>query len=160
MLPRMSGMRIRRGAPTDVDKLCAIARRTIPASYGPFLGNGLVAEFIESDACDRHVRDNMENCSVIAIDGDIAGFCICKDDAIDLLMIDRAFQRKGAGTRLLKHCERSLFRTYSTLRLDSFEENADANHFYLKNGWAEAEVYCDDDSGHRKITFVKQRPAA
>ena len=86
---------LRKAAVSDLEALCAIARRTITASYPTFLGSDVVAGFVESGASDRYVRDNLENCSVIAIDGDIAGFCVCRDDLIDLMMIDHPFHRKG-----------------------------------------------------------------
>ena len=52
--------RIRKAAPTDLKALSAIARRTITASYGPFLGSDVVAGFIEGGASDHYLRDNMD----------------------------------------------------------------------------------------------------
>lgn len=76
------------------------------------------------------------------------------------MIIDQAFQRSGLGTRLLKHCERVLFRTYPALRLESFESNEQANSFYRNNGWSKAGTYFDEGSGSRKIILIKQRSAA
>ena len=150
--------RIRKAVPTDLDALSDIARRTIAASYRPFLGRDVVAGFIESGACDHYLRDNLEQCSVITIGGEAAGFCVCKEDLIDLMMIDHPHHRKGLGTRLLKHCDRALFETCATLRLESFAGNDRANDFYQKHGWSVAGSIVDEGTGSRKIVFEKQRP--
>ena len=149
---------LRKAAVSDLEPLCTIARRTIAASYAPFLGSAVVTGFIESGASDRYVRDNLDDCSVIAVGGDVAGFCVCRDDRIDLMMIDHPLHRKGLGSQLLKHCEGALFKTNQTLRLESFEGNDLANAFYRKNGWHKAGIAFDDASGSRKIVFEKRRP--
>jgi len=69
-------MKIRKATSTDLEALMAIARRTIAASYGPFLGSHVVAGFIESDASNQYVGENAANCSVIAVDGAVAGFFV------------------------------------------------------------------------------------
>jgi ribosomal protein S18 acetylase RimI-like enzyme len=147
---------IRQAILSDIEPLIALSRRTISASYRSFLGDEAVAAFIGSGAVDQYVAQNMERCSVILVDGKIVGYSVCKDNLIDLMMIDDGFHRRGLGTRLLEHAEATLFRSYSELTLESFEGNQKANNFYHKNGWVEANRYFDQDSGVNKIVFHKR----
>jgi hypothetical protein len=60
---------IRRAAPVDLDALSALARRPLQPVWA-FLSSDIVAGFVDSGASDQYVRNNLKNCSVIAIDGD------------------------------------------------------------------------------------------
>jgi GNAT superfamily N-acetyltransferase len=88
-------------------------------------------------------------------DGKIAGYSVCKDNLIDIMMIDHGLHRRGLGSLLLEHCEQTLFRTFDGLTLESFEGNLKANNFYRKHGWVEESRYFDESSGVNKIVFVK-----
>jgi ribosomal protein S18 acetylase RimI-like enzyme len=92
------------------------------------------------------------------MDGAIAGFSVCRDNLIDLMMIDSSLQRNGLGTKLLAHVAESLFRKHSDLTLESFEGNDQANSFYRKHGWLEVRRYLDEESGVKKIVFEKGAP--
>jgi ribosomal protein S18 acetylase RimI-like enzyme len=146
---------IRQAEASDIGPLIALARRTISASYGPFLGETAVGAFLGSGAADRYVEENLGRCSVLVHDGRVVGLAVCWEDLIDLMMIDNAEQHRGLGTILLQHVEAALFQQHATLRLESFEGNQIANAFYRKNGWVEVSKYLDQDSGVNKIVFGK-----
>jgi GNAT superfamily N-acetyltransferase len=139
----------------DSAALIALSHRTISVSYRPFLGDQAVDEFLGSGAVDRYVRENLGGCWVLACDDQNVGYAVCRDNLIDLMMIDQSFQRRGLGTELLHHLERLLGHAYAELRLESFEPNEAANAFYRKNDWREASRYLDESSGVRKIVFQK-----
>lgn len=144
--------------PADVDALITLSRRTIRASYRSFLGDAAVDAFIGGGAADRYVLDHVAQAAVIEADGRIAGFAVCRGDRIDLMMIDAGLHGRGLGTRLLAHCEEALFSRHDVLKLESFEDNAQANGFYRRRGWEEAGRL--EDGGIRKIAFRKRRPSA
>jgi ribosomal protein S18 acetylase RimI-like enzyme len=146
---------IRRANASDLDALLALARRTISASYRPFLGDRAVDGFLGSGAADRYVREHVARCTVLVRGGRLVGCAVCQGDLIDLLLIDPSSQRQGLGTTLLAHTEARLFRRHAALRLESFAENARANAFYRARGWREAGRYRDPESGHDKIVFAK-----
>ncbi len=145
---------IRKATVTDVDALKEIARRTIDANYRSFLSDEGVDWFIENGS-DQYVEENIDDCWVILNDSQIIGFSVCKENLIDLMMIDNDYHRQGYGTIILKHCEQHLFSTFSEIKLESFEGNEKANNFYLKNGWLEVEKRFDEMAGINKIIFNK-----
>jgi ribosomal protein S18 acetylase RimI-like enzyme len=147
---------IRTAFASDLSTLIALSRRTISASYRSFLGDQAVDAFLDSGAADQYVADNMERCTVLMCDGEIAGFSVCRDNTIDLMMVDCVRHRQGFGTKLLRHVEEALFQRYDELRLESFEANEKANAFYRKNGWRETRRYFDRDASVRKIVFQRK----
>lgn len=147
---------VRTAVASDRDALIALARRTIAASYRPFLGDEAVDAFLDSGAADRYVADNMALCSVLVRDGAIVGSAVCRDNLIDLMMIDHPLHRQGLGTELLRHVEQALFLRYDELQLESFAANDKASAFYLKHGWREVSRYLDMVSGVHKIVFQKK----
>ena len=152
-------IQIRPASPADVETLLALSRRTIRASYMPFLGQEAVNTFIGSGAADQYVADHVEHSTVIVADGAIVGYAVCRGRVIDLLMIDQRHHRQGFGTRLLQHCEGVLFAHYDALTLESFADNHPANTFYRKHGWEQVDRYCDRKSGVNKLVFRKASPA-
>ena len=146
---------IREALPADLPELVAISRRTIGASYRIFLGDEAVDRFLDSGAADRYVEEHLGDSSVILLDGTIAGYAVCLDNAIDLMLIDYPLHRRGLGTELLRRVEQVLGARYAELRLESFEANAPANAFYLKSGWKEESRYIDGETGISKIVFQK-----
>jgi ribosomal protein S18 acetylase RimI-like enzyme len=146
---------VRSATDADVEALIGLTRRTISASYRPVLGDAMVDAFIDSGAADEYVRQNVAQCSVIVSDGALMGYAVCREDLIDLMMIDVAYQRRGLGSILLKHMEGALFQKHDALTLESFEGNTSANHFYCKHGWHEVRTYFDKDSGVNKVVFRK-----
>jgi putative acetyltransferase len=146
---------IRKALASDLGALIDLSRRTISASYRPFLGNEKVDAFLDSGSADRYVADNLDSCSVLIREGAIVGFSVCRDNMIDLMMMDPAFHRQGLGSTLLRHVEQALLQKYAELRLESFADNENANAFYRKNGWREAGRHFDEVSGVHKIVFHK-----
>jgi ribosomal protein S18 acetylase RimI-like enzyme len=152
-------IQIRPASPADVETLIALSRRTIRASYTPFLGREAVHAFIGSGAVDQYVVDHVEHSTVILANNDIVGYAVCKGGVIDLMMIDQRLHRCGFGTRLLQHCEGALFAHYDALTLESFADNHPANTFYRKHGWEQVDRYCDRGSGVNKLVFRKAASA-
>ncbi|QSH40216.1 GNAT family N-acetyltransferase [Lentisphaerota bacterium ZTH] len=148
---------IRKAGSSDLPEIQDIARRTIDACYRSFLGDDGVDWFLNSGASDQYLSSNLCKCQVIEADGKIAGFYICRGCLLDLIMVDCNHQRKGIGSRLLQHCEESLFTKYDEIRLESFEDNKRTINFYRKHKWIEKKRIMDEDANCWKITFIKKR---
>jgi hypothetical protein len=121
-------VQIRQTSPTDVETLIALSRRTIRASYTPFLGQEAVNVFIGSGAADQYVADHVEHSTVIVADDAIVGYAVCKGHVIELMMIDQRHHRCGFGTRLLQHCEEALFAYYDALTLGELRGQPHSQH--------------------------------
>ena len=147
---------IRRAVSDDISVLTDISVRTIAAEYCSFLGKAAVDAYLKSGMVEQYVEGCVADCIVITGDKQPVGFCVCKQQLIDLMMIDQVYHRMGLGTKLLQHCERVLFARYGEIRLESFAGNDKANRFYRKNGWHESEVLFDPASGSEKIIFYKK----
>jgi putative acetyltransferase len=146
---------IRKVLASDLGALVELSRRTISASYRPFLADEAVDAFLGSGAADRYVEESIDRCSVILLDGQVVGYAVCHENVIDLMMIDQASHRQGLGTALLEHAEAIFFQRYGELMLESFEGNENANAFYRRNGWLELGKRFDGTSGVNKILFRK-----
>ena len=133
-----------------------MARHTIDMNYRSFIDDERVDWFIFGPS-DDYLRKHTGNTKVLTIDGSIVGFAVCKEDLIDLIMIDHESHRRGLGSVLLAHCEMELFEHYDAIRLESFEGNTKANRFYRKNGWTRIGVGPDTMSDGRKWIFEKRR---
>ena len=72
-------------------------------------------------------------------------------------MVDVCLHRTGIGSRLLAHSENQLFaRGNTTIRLETFEGNQQAIHFYKKNGWSVTGKQEDKDHGFIRVFFEKK----
>lgn len=146
---------IRCGEASDIEALVALSHRTISTSYRSFLGDEAVDAFLGSGAVDQYVAKNIGRCWIIVGAGGILGYSVCRDNCIDLMMIDQPYHRQGLGARLLAHVEEMLFERYDELKLESFAGNANANGFYCKHGWREVNQYFDQSARASKIIFRK-----
>jgi ribosomal protein S18 acetylase RimI-like enzyme len=146
---------IRKALESDIIMLLDLSRRTISASYRSFLDDEAVDGFLGSGAADRYVKENLASCWVIVRESQVVGYAVCRDNLIDLMMIDHERHRQGLGTELLHQVEGMLARRYEVLTLESFEANQPANAFYRKNGWQEVSRYFDESAGVSKIVFQK-----
>jgi len=151
---------IRQATEADLAAMQDIAHRTIRFSYTPFLGEEAVESYLASGASDDYLQKHNRCSTLIEVDGQIAGFSTHHDNQIDLMMIDHGKHRRGVGSALLHYLEEALFAEHSTLRLESFESNIQANSFYRKHGWTEIDRVMDDEVGIKKYIFTKHRPKA
>lgn len=120
----------------DEAALTLIAHHTI-AAY--------VVENLEQNYCPMLLRDERP-----------VGFAVCRENTIDLIVVDYAYHRCGFGTRLLAHCEKELLAFYPAIGLQCFEHNEQANRFFRKHGWMETLTF-RDRHGVRTILYQKLR---
>jgi len=152
-------VRFRKAVGHDLAALQALARETIDESYRQFIADEGVDWYL-SGPLDEYLRRNLGH-SIVAMVGDrFVGLAVCKDGLIDFLVIDHCLQRRGLGTALLGHCESVLFERHDLIRLESFEANAKANRFYMKNGWTRLRAVSDAMSGGRKWIFERSARSA
>lgn len=140
----------------DLGAMQAIARHTIDTNYRAFIDDDGVDWFI-SGPSDDYVSKHVDDATLVTADGTIVGFTVCRDNLIDLIVIDDASHRRGFGSALLSHCESLLFERYDVIKLESFEGNSKANGFYRKHGWVKTGTARDPISGDRKWKFEKRR---
>ena len=101
--------KIRKSTSDDLERIQAIACRTIDLNYRSFLGDKGVDWFLESGASDKYIEDNIVDCWIIEAENDIIGFSVCKGNLLELMMVETSFHRKGYGGELLKFCEELMF---------------------------------------------------
>jgi len=101
--------------------------------------------------------ENLEKnyCPILLLDRLPVGFAVCRDNTIDLIVVDYRHQRCGFGTQLLTHCESELFGAYPAIALRCFARNEQANRFFQKNGWIQTLAYRDKQIGVRTILYQK-----
>lgn len=134
----MTEIVIRPARPDDLAALQALAREVIEVCYTPFLGAQMVAEYNGSGAADAEVAKHPQHMSVAERDGALAGFVVCFDDLVHLLMTRVDHQRGGVGTALLERCAQDIAtRGHKIARVETFTDNTQARRFYVKNGWRE-----------------------
>ena len=67
----------------DIDTIVEISKCTIRACYTVFLGEEMVKTYVGSHAIRTYTREHLNGMEVITVDGEIAGFCVCKVNLID-----------------------------------------------------------------------------
>ena len=127
---------IRKALASDLGALVDLSRRTISASYRAFLGDVAVDAFLASGAADRYVQENIGRCSVVLLEGEVVGYAVCQDNAIDLVMIDQAAHRQGLGTALLARCEReAVAHGFRRFEATALAENAAMLEVFHESGF-------------------------
>lgn len=150
---------IRSATSDDLQSLQAIARNVIDADYRSFLGSQGTDQIISSGAIDQYLEDNLEHCFVVVTEAEVAGFAICKDGLIALMMIAPQARGQGVGAALLSHCETAMFRDRQRLTLESFQGNTRAHGFYQRHGWRLSERNEHAPNGIVTYVFTKSKPS-
>ena len=150
--------KIRKSRIEDLEEIQEIACRTIDMNYRIFLGDKGVDRFIESGSAHQYLEDNIVDCWVVENEDRVLGFCVCKGDLLDLMMVETGFHNQGLGTKLLAHVEQIMFSHYEELKLESFENNEKANNFYRAHGWVQKDKVFDKASNAFKLIFKKRMP--
>ena len=128
-------MRVRQALPADIQALAEIAVRAYRAGFSGILEEEVLSTR-SSGFFQGHFSDRWERMSV-AQDGEAClGFSLVTDGHIDMLFVDPAVARRGAGVALLRDAERKGARS-----LECFRDNAAARAFYEHHGWRVAEEY-------------------
>lgn len=149
-------MNFRSASEADLGRVQEIARDTIDVSYRSFIDDDRV-DWLVSGPSDEYLRECNDDITLVTEDESIVGFAVCKQDLIDLIVVDHASHGRGYGSALLAHCELEMFERYKVIRLESFEGNARANRFYRKYGWERVRIRADSMSGSNKWVFEKRR---
>ncbi|WP_210769311.1 GNAT family N-acetyltransferase [Occultella kanbiaonis] len=144
----------------DLMALQELARRTIDASYRPFLGDENVDAFVGSGASDEHVAGHLRRGQVLCLEaaGTIVGLAVVEGPTVDLLMVDVRRHREGLGTALLARVEELLFVQYESVRLETFVGNTAALAFYEACGWSVTSRTPSDSAMPDRLELVKHRP--
>jgi putative acetyltransferase len=132
---------LRRAGNADSDAIAALARRSREAAL-PYLPDLHTPQEDRSFFRDRVLAA----CEVWVAEenGALAGFCAVRDGWIDHLYVDPARQRAGIGTALL----RKAMDANASLRLWTFQRNANARAFYEAHGFTCVET--TDGSGNEE----------
>jgi len=155
----MPGMiRIRGANMDDAKPLIAMCEYIVDTCYRSFLGDELVDSFIRREALNRYIALHLGYFQLLTLGDEIVGCTVCKENQIDLMMIDPRVAGFGLGTQLLQYSEKRLFRSSPVLGLRSFAGNHQANTFYRKHGWEDMVAHTDRVSQVREILFRKLDP--
>ena len=148
---------LQRAKSSDLDTMVAVARKTIDRCYRYFLDNQMVGRYLSSERLDHYLGKNIENSWIVSLDSDLVGFSLCIENIIDFMLIDVDFHRQGLGTRLLQHCEATLFEDHQVIALESYEKNTDATQFCVANDWEIANKGIDSNTDLAKLIFRKRQ---
>ncbi len=155
----MAGMISFRSADLDDAKpLIALSEYIIDTCYRSFLGDDLVDSFIQRKALHTYTSLHLGYYQLLRLGDEIVGFTVCKENQIDLMMVDPRVQGFGLGTQLLAYSEKRLFKRSPVLGLRSFAGNQAANTFFRKQGWEDTVARTDRVSRVREILFRKIDP--
>ena len=155
----MAGMIGFRSADLDDAKpLIALSEYIVDTCYREFLGDELVDNFIQRKALETYTSLHLGYFQLLTLGDEIVGFTVCKENQIDLMMVDPRVQGFGLGTQLLEYSEKRLFKRSPVLGLRSFAGNQTANAFFRKQGWEDTVAHTDRVSQVREILFRKIDP--
>jgi len=112
----------------------ALASRT-PASFAP----RFTAELAKLRIADR--------------DGTIVGFALMTDAHIDMMFVDPATHRTGAGRALLADCE-----ARGATSLECFRDNTAARAFYEAHAWRLTRTYARAFAGAEHQFVFCEKP--
>lgn len=148
-------LKIRKANEKELVFLQGFAKDVINKSYRSFLGDEAVDFFIGSGASDQYMLENIKDTTVALMNNEIVGICICKENTIDLIMVNSEMHRKGIGSEFINKISEELLKSYDKIYLESFEKNLKANNFYYKNGWNKDKVMFDEEVGVNRIYYSK-----
>ncbi len=156
-LKNTNSLEIRAAKAADIAVLTELSHRTVLTKYPSVIGLDMVQGYVQSGAVPAYYTERLEHVWVATIGERVVGCYGLKEDAVDLMMVDVDFHRKGIGQALLAHAEAQLFELFGTLFLDSFSENEQAVGFYKKHGWTEVTHFEDPDYGISMVKLKKER---
>jgi len=155
----MAGIvRFRSANMDDAKPLIALSEYIVDTCYRSFLGDELVDNFIQRKALHKYTSLHLGYFQLLMLGDEVVGFTVCKENQIDLMMIDPRVQGFGLGTQLLEFSEKRLFRSSPVLGLRSFAGNQSANAFFRRQGWEDMVARTDRVSQVREILFRKIDP--
>lgn len=153
----MSKITLRKANTSEEAFLQNFSKDVINKNYREFLGDEAVDFFIGSGASDQYVQENIDETIVAIMEDKIVGMCVCKENLIDLIMIQNEWQNQGIGSDFINMVSEELLKTYPQIRVECFEKNIRANAFYLKNGWHQDKMVFDDELGDNRIYYTQSK---
>lgn len=131
---------IRKAKKSELDEIVLLANKTFEASYRSFLGDHNVDWYINNSELKKELVVHFDDLHVLTLDEKIVGYIIYFDNFIHIMMIDSSEHNAGLGSYLLNEVEERIFKSYDSVKLQSFVGNQVATNFYLKNGWTKGKV--------------------
>ncbi len=128
-------MRVRQALEADVPVLAAIAARSYRQAFAGILEPEILAARDSAFFANRF-RQSIPRMTVAESHGHVVAFSLVTEGHLDMLFVDPAAQRTGAGTALMEECE-----ARGTRSLECFADNALARSFYEARGWTLGETY-------------------
>ena len=126
-------MQIRRAEAADEEALAQIRRNAILALAVPAMSTEQTQKWATRAAADRIARAIRDHDVWIAVDGAALGWVEVDRDRVAALYVSPAWSRRGVGSTLLAHAEKSIQSSgCATVRLESSQNALD---FYLRRGY-------------------------
>lgn len=146
---------LRKAKPSEQKFLQDFAKDVIDKNYRDFLGDEAVDFFIGSGASDQYMQENINETIVAILEEKIVGICVCKENLLDLFMVQSGLHHNGIGSAFINKVTDELLKTYSVVRVECFENNRKANNFYLKNGWNLEKTVFDEEVEDNRLCYSK-----
>ena len=148
---------LRKAKDSEIRYIQNFAKDVINENYRDFLGNEAVDFFIGSGASDQYMQDNISDTILAVVEDKIVGMCICKENLIDLFMIQNETQNQGIGRAFINMISEELLKKYPRIRVECFEKNVKANRFYVRNGWLQEKIVFDEEISDNRIYYHKMK---
>ena len=103
------------------------------------------------------MQDNISDTILAVVEDKIVGMCICKENLIDLFMIQNETQNQGIGRAFINMISEELLKKYPRIRVECFEKNVKANRFYVRNGWLQEKIVFDEEISDNRIYYHKMK---
>lgn len=150
-------MILRKAKQSELTFIQDFAKTVIDKNYRDSLGDEAVDFFIGSGTSDQYMQEHINGTIVAVMEDQIVGICICKENLIDLFMVQNEVQNLGIGSTFLNMICEELFKEHSQIRLECFEKNVKANRFYVRNGWKQEKSVFDEEIGDNRIYYYKEK---
>lgn len=133
--------------------MAEVAAASYAAAFAAILEPEVLASRTAARFSERFARE-WTAMWVAEAEGRVLGFAEMRGRHIDMLFVDPAAQRQGAGRALLAALEAA-----GAATLECFRDNAGARAFYEHAGWRLARGYARELEGRRRDFVWYEKPA-
>ncbi|NJB68016.1 ribosomal protein S18 acetylase RimI-like enzyme [Desulfobaculum xiamenense] len=137
----------------DAVELC---RSAVVSVYAGLFTESELRPWTEGPETERYVMRRMSGILVAVLNGSFVGMLCVDGNTIDMFHVDKVCRKRGIGSVLIAEAERRIAAAgYPHARLECFERNRTALHFYAARGFYVNDAYFDPKAEARKVEMLK-----
>lgn len=132
----MTGLSIRKARRSDIPNLITLVSKSFFDQYAEHLPAECLQRFQEENPAAAMIEVHWPHCLVALNNQRVVGLILCRDNVIEELWVDAKEKRRGVGTALIHHAEKSLRkRGFSSLFVEFTETDPRLQKFYCSLGF-------------------------